>query len=262
MQEQVRSSLDFEHLLPKHDLGIFMRSLPDLTPIAALIEEMGDVADGETALRETDFGFYVHLLTRRYLARVAWISKPVQAATITRQLTARTRQEAFRDELEAEMTQSEVLRRRWPIVARALKAHKEGDYYLSIPALLPQVEGAMADALFLKGTVAVRKGKLYRKDPKTGKLKLGADRKPIPIKGGKQLLANSPLQDHPILHGVAEVLASEQAGDLKMFDERNLILHGRKLNYNKANLSTRALLVLLTVAPDIAAFEAGKFDTE
>src|SRR5687768_1347681 len=34
MQDKVRSSFDLEQLLPKHDIGAFMRSLPDLVPIA------------------------------------------------------------------------------------------------------------------------------------------------------------------------------------------------------------------------------------
>lgn len=261
IKEQVRVSNEVRSLFPTHDLGRFMGVLPDLMPVGALLDDIG-ANQGRAALEENDFGFASFLLSRRILASVAWIAKPVQAATITRRLTGLTRKEEFRAELESEMSQSVVLRRRWPIVERALKAHTEGDYFLSIPALLPQVEGAMADALRLKGTVAVRKGKLYRKNPKTGKLKRDKHGKPIQITGAKQLLEGRPLQEHPILQEVAEVLASQLVGEHKMFDDRNLILHGRKLNYNKANLSTRSLLVLLTVAPDIAAFEAGQIESD
>lgn len=266
MKEFANAASDIRSFTLGMEPGWFMELLPDLNLVTQAIERIRE-AEGEDALEANDFGFASYLVPREFLIGLASIALPARGLDITSHLTSLTTEASFREELREKMSQSDTLARRWPIVDRALKAHCEDDYFLSIPALLPQVEGAMADALTLKGTVIVVEGKLYWKDPDTGNAKVSKKGRrkgePIQITGGKQLLQNQPLREHPILQGVADVLAANVLKDKndkkdKMFDDRNLILHGNSVDYNKAELSTRALLVLLTVAPEITAFEAGK----
>lgn len=230
-----------------------MEPLPDLSLLTRLFDEEFDaaLADGEAALDESGYGFAKDLFTERYLASMAWITQSVRSATVTNTLAAYTRQSAFREELQSRIEQATVLKRRWPVIDRALRAHRDKDYLLSIPALLPQVEGAMRDALLLKGSLLARKGKLYRKDPNGSGPKLDKHGKPIEISGANAMLQGSPLAQHPLLQMVSDVLTNG------LLTERNDILHGRKLNYKSAGLSVRALLILSAIAPDLAAFEAG-----
>jgi hypothetical protein len=43
-----------------------------------------------------------------------------------------------------------LLGKRWPVIEEALWTHRNRRYLLSVPPLLAQVEGAIADAMILK----------------------------------------------------------------------------------------------------------------
>jgi len=229
-----------------------MEPLPDLSPMIKLFDEAID--EGEAALDEGGYGFAVQLFTERYLASLAWIAQNVRSASVANKLAAYTRKPEFREQLRSRIEQADVLKRRWAIIDRALHAHSSKDYILSIPALLPQVEGAMRDSLLLKGSLVSKGGKLYRKDLSGSGLKLDKNGMPIEIHGAQMMLQGNPLKDHRLLHMVSEVLTTG------LIAERNDILHGKNVRYNKARLFLRALLILPAIAPDIAAFEAGNID--
>lgn len=149
-------------------LGIeqFINPLPDVSSIANLFDKVSTAAeDGIGALEEGGYGFARFLFDRRYLSSLAWITAEVRSASVTNRLLGHTRKDAFREEMKDYFMQSVSLKRRWPIIDSALSAHRSKGYLIAIPALLSQIEGALADALLLKGTILVRNGKLYRKGP-------------------------------------------------------------------------------------------------
>ncbi|MFO3788123.1 hypothetical protein ACKOKD_05155 [Bacillus mojavensis] len=54
-----------------------------------------------------------------------------------------------------------VLQKRLPIIRNAIKAHKQQMYFASIPTLLPQLEGLVADCFQHKGSMNSVKMKKY-----------------------------------------------------------------------------------------------------
>lgn len=254
IHELFRQPAEIGSLFPSLDIGSFIQPLPDLGPFLGWAEETAATV-GADALDEGGYGFSDHLFTQRFLASMAWITPKVRGAAVTNRLIAYTRQTQFEEELISYFDKSSFLRRRRPIVERALNAHRSRDYILAIPTLLAQVEGVLGDAFVLKGSVIAKGQKLYVKGP-DGKPKPNRKGKPTLITGAKMLLQNRGLENHPILQEVSNVLTNG------LIDERNGILHGRSTNYHKAGLSVRALLILIVAAPDIVAFEAGEIESD
>lgn len=245
---------DLGSLFPSIEVGRFIRPLPDLGPLVEWAENTA-AEKGADALDEGGYGFAEHLFTQRFLAGMAWIAPQARGAAVTNRLLGYTRQDRFRQELLDQFHRSSFLRRRSSIVERAILAHRDKDYILAIPTLLAQVEGAIGDALVLKKSAVAKGHKLYEKGI-NGKPKLKSNGNPIEIPGGKRLLQVCDLSEHPLLIAVSDVLMKG------LLDKRNGIMHGRDTRYPRAGLSLQALLILLVVAPDIVAFEAGDIELD
>ena len=235
--------------LPDLNIGRFIVDLPDL---AATFEDLRRTQRrGKAMLDETGYGFAGHALLSTVFAYLEEIDPQVRAAVATRDFLAYTRSEDFEHALRASFEESIMLRRWWRIIDRALAAHRQRDYVLSIPPLLAQVEGAIADALILKGTVVPIGKKLYAKEP-NGTIKRNRKGERIAIHGASELLKRSGFKDHAVLKGIAEVMTD------KVLQERNSILHGRRTSYGTAKLSNQALLMLSILSAEFAAFEQGE----
>lgn len=242
--------------LPKLDISTtllntkqFFAGLPDLTELGKILKE---AEEGGEAFKNAGFSFitvdYVSLSTVR---RYASISQKVRSAAITNRLAADTRGSEFEQKLGELFNQSSVLRRRWPIVSQAIKAHRRREYNISVPALLAQVEGVIGDALILNGLIISKGHKLYAKGS-NGKAQLDKKGVPIEVRGVGTLIQRSTWQTHPALQGVADLITNQLAG------ERNPILHGRRTNYGVARLSVQGLLLLFVLAAEVVVFETGK----
>ncbi len=227
--------------------------LPD---ILKWIDELERARGAAQALEESDYGFTVHLWTDEFARTFAGHVPRVRKAIVTKTLLAYTRSQEFEDNVRDAAERSAILRPRLPHIQQVLGAHRRGEYLLSIPCLLNLIEGIIGDVLIFKGSVRKKGNKLYEQNP-DGTPKLDKRHKPIVIPGADravQLVRESGWQDHEVLRGVSDTLAN------RMIKERNGIQHGRYLDYGRANLSVRALLVLLVIAEELAEYEPAVSD--
>lgn len=241
-------------LSPLADVGNLLSNLPDIWELASLSEEvweaMEEAGAGGAALEAADYGFADHLWDVVFLKAFANVNPKVAHAVITRKLAAATSKEGFRELLLTELEGSKVLSKRVSVVEKALDAHAKKDYELSVPALLPQIEGSVVDAMFLKDLVVKKNGKIYLADEN------GEPRRSE--KTGKLLM---PVTLHPAITNVRLgeddldlAAASEFVADT-LVPRRNAILHGRDVRYARAKLSVQALLVLLVMARGVRDLE-------
>src|SRR5258708_37293419 len=107
-------------------------------------------------------------------------------------------------------------RQLWRVAARALGVPPRRDYLLSIPPLLAQVEGCIADALILKDIAVSKSGKLYKREH--GRLKLDKHGKPVELHGAGQLIHHADFQRHPVLQDMVTLMTTQ------LIDHRNAIL--------------------------------------
>ncbi len=234
--------------------GHFITQLPDLGNTIRQFKELADrQARGEAVLEETGYGFATSLLASHLLADLAEVVETVRGAAVTNTLLAYTRDPGFEEDLRERFEASSVLRRRWRVIVRVLHAHRQRDYVLSIPPLLAQIDGMMADAFVLNGLARPVGRKLLAKDA-NGALKLNKWGDPVELHGLGKLVQHHNFQDHEVLRGVVEILNSS------LIQDRNGILHGRRTAYGRAKLSVVALLVLEVLAIEIEAFETGKIN--
>ena len=175
----------------------------------------------------------------------------MQEAHVTNRVLLLTRSDGFGKQLRERLLASSVLRRRWPIVDEALRAHKQRNYVLSIPPLLAQVEGIIADALILKNLVKPKGKKLLARQA-DGSLKRGKDGDAVELRGIGSLVTHSDFQSDLALKDTASFLTTQLVGN------RNAILHGRDTSYGRAKLSAQILLVLLVLVSEVDAFEHGR----
>lgn len=99
-----------------------------------------------------------------------------------------------------------IMNKRMPIIKEAIKAHKSGDYYLAVAALLPQIEGIIADGF---GHV----GQMYNEELEDYIEELNKKREPfndllndfylkiILVNFGHGERIKSSLSRHAIVHG-------------------------------------------------------------
>ncbi|GHO59231.1 hypothetical protein [Ktedonobacter robiniae] len=246
----------------------FFQALPDLNEVAV---ELGEIEESEVlSLQEgasedlieqaqatfkvTRYGFMSRLLTNAELLEFASYPDGTREEEITNKLIEKTNDERFMKVFIGLVEESQVLRRRLSVIREAFAVHQEKRYLLSIPILLAQVEGMIGDALILKGDVGEQENKLYRRD-ENGQFKLKQNGKPNrsdEITGLGGLIRTSKWATHPILDGVAALIQQKLGGD------RNIILHGREVEYGEPHLSVQSLLLLRLLAEQICAFERGE----
>ena len=175
------------------------------------------------------------------LVGIHQVDHRVRAAVITNKLLGYTKKREFAESLEEHFNKTPILSRRWRIIENALDAHRNRGYLLSVPALLAQVEGILADALVMKEIVYVDNGKVYSKNYRNGK--------PRELKGMYELaneVKKTELQENREFRMFANLLIGSLARN------RNMILHGRNVDYGKANLSVKLILYILGLADEIS----------
>lgn len=236
--------------------GNFLDKLPNFAPaLEELLEAVRRfeeaVEEGDATLEAAEYGFADHLWDRMYVASFAHVDPRVRDAVVTRKLAAATRADDFGDELRERFEGSIAMGRRWRAVEAAFEAHQRKEYLLSIPAMLPQVEGAIVDAMVLKDLAVKKNGKLYMRG-EDGEPKLNKKGKPLPEVMLSSAVRNAQLEEHPTLEGTSSFVADS------LIQKRNAVLHGRDLRYDRAKLSVQALLVLALLAEAVGEMEAAK----
>jgi hypothetical protein len=244
---------NFAHIVQSFKLevqvGKFFENLPDLSE---LLQQHEKIAKAATALDEGGYRFMRYQWSLNEIARFVGIDQidpRVRNAAITNRLLSLTRSDEFAVEMEGCFHDSSVLQPRWGIIEQALIAHRNRSYALSIPTLLAQAEGIFTDALILKDMVVRVNGKLYAKD-RHGKPKLGKDGKPVQLRGLGQKVQNSKFRNDDILRDLVEFFADS------LVSERNDILHGNHLAYDKAKLSVQLILSVYFLAAELTEFES------
>lgn len=170
------------------------QSLPDLSK---LFDPLEQTLRGKAVVDAAGYGFAVPVLTWNFLAELAKtqeFSPKVRSAVTTNRLLAVTRSAEFHDALMTVFGSSPLLSRRLKVVEAVLRAHRERNYLLSIPALLAQVEGVLGDLLVLRGLVCTKGGKVYAKDL-NGKAKKNTKGKMVELNGLSRLVSHSKLRD-------------------------------------------------------------------
>ncbi len=132
--------------------GSFLEKIPPFLPaLGELLEAARRFEqawrDGDATLEAAEYGFADDLWDIVYVAGFAHVQPGVRDAVVTKKLLAATRADDFGEELRDRFGRSRATRRRWPPVEAAFEAHQRGEYLLSIPAMLPQVEGTIVDAM-------------------------------------------------------------------------------------------------------------------
>lgn len=239
------SSLDLSQMLPSWNASAFMAHLPNLADMLDAWERArrkGErLADGHLALAESGYEFAGHLWTVAFVERFADVNPQVRSAIVNKRMAAVLRTRRFENHLQTTFLSSAVAARRWPFIAKGLRAHSERDYETSIPLLMIQIEGVIGDMLLVKGLVVARGKKLYVRDV-DGTVKKDRKGRAIEIRGLGSLIDQSDFKDHEILKTVAQLVKNELVGT------RNPVLHGRHLRYGSAKLSSQCLLILYVLA--------------
>jgi hypothetical protein len=211
------------------------------------------IAVAKQLLRDSGYSFWVSYQSLPEIsdfAEVITMDAQVQNATITNRLLSITRQNEFFNELKVYFMSSRRLKRRWKIVERALEAHQNRDYILSIPTLYTQVEGIYSDLITLRGGFIYRNGKFFVADA-TGNLKLNTQNKPIPLSGFRPKLEISlpTIAETEPLRNVANFLNG------RFVDSRNLVLHGNDVSYYTPKRSLQLVLLILVLVIELTEFE-------
>jgi hypothetical protein len=131
-----------------------------------------------------------------------------------------------------EMERSSIFQPRIRIIKDAMEAHLDCKYSLSVPVLLAQVEGiiweiAMKNGVKFKDEIMTKKGK-----------------KSLLI-SAKDLLTITKVKDEIFEYAVKEYLKN-----INVEDFRHGILHGRIIDYDTAENSTKLLLFLRALLED------------
>lgn len=213
-----------------------------------LREMMERMEEGEEILEAAEYGFADHLWNAIYLASFAGYPQQVRHAVVTNRLAAFTRSDGFVEPLLRDVGASRMLGRRSRIIERALEAHQRREYELSVPPLLAQIEGAIADAMFLKNLV-VKEGNQYFLAGPDGKPKLNRNKKRLPAITLSVAVRDSNLDENPDLEAASRFLSEV------LVQRRNDVLHGRDVKYARARFSVQALLVLAVIVEGFEELE-------
>ena len=229
----------------------FVARLPNITDF---IKDWEDLIEAVDALDATGYGFASDLMTVQFARAFVRVPYRLRGAVATNHLRRLTSQETFVDSIQGLMEPSLMLQRRRSIVTRALRAHQDRDYLVSIPLLLTQVEGTFTDMMILKRYALPKGGKLYARDLHGG-AKLDKQGKPIRLNGLGQLINHADFTAHPAVQSLCEHLANA------VVPTRNGILHGRVTSYARAKLSTELTLLVFMLSTELVAFETGDADS-
>jgi hypothetical protein len=88
---------------------------------------------------------------------VSLAARPKREVTSSMVHWFRPQSKVFR-ECAGILVEHELLASRRPLIRQALRAHRRGDFYLVINALMPLVEGVLVDAIYADGSPPERRG--------------------------------------------------------------------------------------------------------
>ncbi|MCX7737435.1 MAG: hypothetical protein N2319_12085 [Candidatus Kapabacteria bacterium] len=168
-----------------------------------------------------EYGFMFFDLSTEQLLKIRNYPLKIRNATVTKILYSNTKKELYSEMMLNSFDDNKRLKKRKTVILQGYHAHCRGEFYLSIPVFLAQIEGMVADFLVLSKIcerndhLLTKKG-LEKKIKKTG------------IENKEDFLMN-------IYNRITNFIVSE----------RNAIMHGNKVNYSSAKLSTELLLILL-----------------
>ncbi len=227
-------------------LGEIFRNLPQFD----LWEEFQRAVDAAVSeKKETDYGFISPYWPVGHLIELARLPERDRNVVISRRLLSITQEQMFIDEILDTLSGSRLLKKRGKIAEEGLENHRLRRYHSAISTLLPQVEGILADLVALSGRVKLSRGKLYELDTH-GRYKQDKKGKRIEVKGVRRLVQLSGYSKGHPLELTAHVLTNE------IFRDRNLILHGKRVNFGKPKESTRVVLTLYILARELEGIES------
>jgi len=151
---------------------------------------------------------------------------------ITKKLVQITRKDEFAEEVSL-LFSSPRLQKRLSAITQALKAHKNREYYLSVPVFLAQSEGIFTDWLIALRLVHRKEGDIIVHNEKR---KLNSLKPKIKFAVERNIAAEGLLKI-----AMEDVL-------MRTTSIRNAVLHGEKSNYGTAKNSLQTLLLVLIFA--------------
>lgn len=153
-----------------------------------------------------------------------------EGETVAREIADRLMTEMYNEDRIASMAsdwqQNPLLARRWSILDAVIRAHHEGQYTLSVPVLLTQMEGLVADGVQHRGRMSQREYAIYLEE------RLASDDAGLSDLIAKEFFLTIVLTG--FCHG--EPLPS---GGLS----RHAILHGADADYGTATSSLKAIIM-------------------
>ncbi|MDT8900349.1 hypothetical protein [Anaeroselena agilis] len=129
------------------------------------------------------------------------------------------------EKLSGEWGKKKWLAKRMPIIRQAVTAHNAGNYYLSVPAILPQIEGIIVDGYCHNGRMPGKMLKEYYKKLLDESYRYSFDQKI------QEFLFHIILVDFE--HGITP----------KSFLSRHAILHGGDTDYGTVTNSLKLILL-------------------
>lgn len=225
--------------LPLPDLKGLFDALPDLGHLNRMFREL---RDGKAVLDGAGYGFTADVWELSFLRELAQ-DQPSSVA-VNRALLHHSRTPEFASSLEAAFS-STYLRRRWAPIAAGHRAHVHREYLLSIPALLPQLEGVVSDLLLLRRQATKHGRKFVAREP-NGRAKLNKKGKPVELTGLRAKIDRTDYASDDDLKEAAEFIVDT------MVRQRNDILHGTRTRYGQAKLSVQVLLLLWVLGSVVA----------
>jgi hypothetical protein len=214
-----------------------------------LQERIAKLPEGEKALEDAGYSFTKERWEIGFLVDLADAEPAEREQAVDEALLTYTRGPEFTSELMHYVDGSSASKHRYRVIERAIRAHREADYLVSIPLLFAQIEGVVSDFLMLKNCAAVLNGRLYKLD----------------MSGSPQLDKHGKPQEFTGLHSKAGRLATVGADDEMravaehltniVVPERNPILHGTDVAYDSAKRSTQGALLLLILCSAVHSLE-------
>lgn len=236
----------------------FFQSLPTLTSVtetydqvlATLVQAQAEEQAGVQVLDDADFKFVANYLAARLFRDFASVDQRVRSAVITNSLKGFVNSSEFLESVEQAATNSAVVKRRWHILEKGLHHQRRRDYVVSIPVLMPQFEGLLADTLILRSLVERDGTKLYELDPATGARRPNKKGGPIEVNGLNALITKSNYAGSPELGFLADHVSNRLCG------QRNGVLHGANTTYGNAKLSVSLSVLIATMIDAITELES------
>lgn len=243
--------------LPWKDLSLWANwrtafRFPDFGALERLQARLREAGEGAAALEAAEFELVVadDLCTIPMALSFARVDARVREAVITNAYLTVTRGADFEARLRRLLQRSPRLRRRSATLLRAIQAHRERDYLVSVHLLLPEVEAVFTEVLRRHRLVTARGRKLYA---------IHADGRPRLDRRNNQieLMSLHRKVDHFKVAGPLRIRERDRLKTVlettfdRWIPERDAILHGAKAKYGTAKRSTQLLLLLYVLAKDL-----------